>query len=318
MKKNKISRILLCRHGAIGDVIHTLPLCQYLKSKYPEAKIEYLTEKNISMLLDKYCPFIDKTWVHEKGKEKALAAEILQSGIKVDYLFNLHSSLRYFFFNLFHIRAKRFFQYKKDLRLHAAENFLATYNKSLTSYEKEPVLYVNDFQDLLKRHNLKKNDYVCLVPGVGKHRPLRAWAPKKWGSLVKNIVNSYKELKIVLLGGPDEINLVKLFENINNNQIINLINKLPLVDTAKIISQAGCLISADTGPLHLAAGLGIKVIGLYGPTCPKRFGPISNPDDVIIFQSHTVYTMDSIDAEEVISALDKLVKLNSTTQYQLS
>ena len=41
------------------------------------------------------------------------------------------------------------------------------------------------------------------------------------------------------------------------------------------------VVSADTGPLHLASALGAPVVGLFGPTDPSRNGPYS-PDDVVV------------------------------------
>ena len=40
-----------------------------------------------------------------------------------------------------------------------------------------------------------------------------------------------------------------------------------------LLAHARCVVAADSGPLHLAAALGTKVVGLYGPTDPARNGP---------------------------------------------
>jgi len=40
-----------------------------------------------------------------------------------------------------------------------------------------------------------------------------------------------------------------------------------------LLNRAKFVVSADTGPLHLASALGTPVVGLYGPTDPARNGP---------------------------------------------
>jgi heptosyltransferase-1 len=50
---------------------------------------------------------------------------------------------------------------------------------------------------------------------------------------------------------------------------------MPLLKRAKFV------VSADTGPLHLASALGAPVVGLFGPTDPSRNGPYS-PQDIVV------------------------------------
>ena len=52
-------------------------------------------------------------------------------------------------------------------------------------------------------------------------------------------------------------------------------------DLAAVLRAAAVVVSGDTGPLHLAAAVGTPVVGLYGPTDPRRNGPWS-PRDVAV------------------------------------
>ena len=40
------------------------------------------------------------------------------------------------------------------------------------------------------------------------------------------------------------------------------------------------MVGSDSGPLHLAVALGTRVVGLYGPTSPVRYGPFGQPNAV--------------------------------------
>jgi len=43
---------------------------------------------------------------------------------------------------------------------------------------------------------------------------------------------------------------------------------------AALLARCELLVSADTGPMHIAAGVGTPVVALFGPTDPRRTGPI--------------------------------------------
>jgi ADP-heptose:LPS heptosyltransferase len=48
---------------------------------------------------------------------------------------------------------------------------------------------------------------------------------------------------------------------------------MTLAELANLLKHANLFIGNDSGPMHIASACGIKVIGLYGPTNPERFGP---------------------------------------------
>ena len=67
-------------------------------------------------------------------------------------------------------------------------------------------------------------------------------------------------------------------------QFFNLTGNTSLVSLPALIKRADWVISNDSGPMHLAAALGVKVVGIFGPTDPRLFGPypLTAPSNVVI------------------------------------
>ena len=78
-----------------------------------------------------------------------------------------------------------------------------------------------------------------------------------------------------------------------------------LRELAWILQKAEVVIGGDTGPLHLADALGTKVVGLYGPTDPRRNGPYSQLQHCIDRFATTKW-MESISVEEVMNLLERV------------
>ena len=321
-------RIILCRLGGIGDVMHTLPLVKYLKNCYKQASVEYITSSYIAQLLKVSCSYLDKVWSFNKKEKAKIAKDILSNGVKVDYIFNLHTSSSFFFFNFLYIRAKKLFQYKKDNSVHAVVNFAKTFDPNLSGlYLDSKVLSMDQDSAILTSHGLNANKYICIVPGVGKVRPHRAWSIENWLSLSKKLSYYEKNLKIVFLGGKSELDLIDDFSGFGD-RAINLIGKLDLTETAKVILSSAYLISCDTGLLHLASALSKKVIGLYGPTLPQRSGPFTGDYQVFVAKDCKClggffdvkkckktseangYCMNSLDVNQIVSALSCKILVN--------
>jgi ADP-heptose:LPS heptosyltransferase len=67
------------------------------------------------------------------------------------------------------------------------------------------------------------------------------------------------------------------------------------------------VVGGDTGPLHLAAALGTPVIGLYGPTDPRRNGPYGQLDFCISEFGRTK-SMAAIRPEDVMNRIEEVVR----------
>lgn len=334
--KNHVNRILLCRSGGIGDVIQTLPLVKYLRTKYKTSNIEYLTSGEIAKLLESYCPYIDKVWVFDKNKQKQLVGEMLNyRSSNIDYFFNLHNSLTFFLFNLFYVRAKRFFQYRKNYNYHVVVNYAKIYDSSISEFdlESKTLFVTKESTELLSFYGFKNGKYICLVPGVGKARPHRAWLLENWLALSKQLTRINGGYKIAILGGKDQEKSISVLFNVGDD-LVNLVGKLSLNQTLELMSSSFLVVSCDTGMLHLASALGKKVISLFGPTDPNRFGPFTFNSKIISAKdchcigrfkdskeckigkhNSTGFCMSTITVENVLSSVQKLLNEEVDTYY---
>lgn len=58
---------------------------------------------------------------------------------------------------------------------------------------------------------------------------------------------------------------------ISENSVINLVGKLTLKETGALLSQIRFLLTNDSGPFHIARGVGCKTFVIFGPTSPGMF-----------------------------------------------
>ena len=80
-------------------------------------------------------------------------------------------------------------------------------------------------------------------------------------------------MRIVLVAAREQIAHVDEVARYLRGRAINLAGASSLLELAALLKKASLMISNDSGPMHLAAALGTPVIGLFGPTDPRRVGP---------------------------------------------
>jgi len=132
---------------------------------------------------------------------------------------------------------------------------------------------------------------IVLLPGAGKANKL--WPVERFRELASLIGP-----KALAVWGPGERELA---EKIG----ARMAPPTNLRELAWLLQKAEVVIGGDTGPLHLADALGTKVIGLYGPTDPRRNGPYHQLQHCIDRFRSTKW-MESISVEEVMMLLEKV------------
>jgi heptosyltransferase I len=307
-----MNRILVLRLSALGDVIHTIPAVAALRAALPESDISWVVEGPYAELVGivagvRAVPVRLKRWSRRpmqfrrdmRGALKAIrgcdVAIDFQGLVKSAGVGWLSRAPQRFGFDADAIReraalmfinrpvtvdrARHVVEWNMQLAEEiAGQTGLSVLHGSWSSFPDDPAG---------KLSHLKGR--IVLLPGAGK--PEKQWPSQRF----RQLVDRYGEA-VVVAWGPGEKTLA---ESIGGP----IAPETNLRELAWLLANASAVVGGDTGPLHLAAALGTRVVGLYGPTDPRRNGPYGQLDRVIDHFSGS-RTMRSIGVDEVVSCLD--------------
>lgn len=123
--------------------------------------------------------------------------------------------------------------------------------------------------DYLRANVLSGQPVIPLV--VSAANALKWWLPSKWGELNDRLnAFGWRTLLLAPHGNPhaslayESCKVPPLWPDANLRQV------------SALLDRADGVVGIDTGPLHLAAALGVPWVGLYGPTNPDVIGPYSS------------------------------------------
>jgi ADP-heptose:LPS heptosyltransferase len=112
-----------------------------------------------------------------------------------------------------------------------------------------------------------------LIFHLSTSQPKKEWPLANWADLFHRV--SRANLPVIFSTGPtarEQAQLAELRKTIPN--LPALPADLDLALFLAVLARARLFVSPDTAPLHLAAGLGVPTIGLFGPTAASRWAPL--------------------------------------------
>ena len=107
----------------------------------------------------------------------------------------------------------------------------------------------------------------------------KSWMPIRFGDLARFIHRRYG-MHSVVTWGTGELSLAEQVVEYSEGSAV-LSPMTTIRDLVAMIRQASIVVSADTGPLHIAAALKTPIVGIYGPTDPRRNGPWHKKDVIV-------------------------------------
>jgi len=113
-----------------------------------------------------------------------------------------------------------------------------------------------------------------MVPGARK--PVNRWPARRYGELASRL-----PLKTVVVGSKGDRYLAEEAVRASKGKAVSLAGKTGLKELVCIIREARFMVSNDTGPMHVAAALGVPVFALFGPANPLTTGPYGEGHTVI-------------------------------------
>jgi lipopolysaccharide heptosyltransferase II len=98
--------------------------------------------------------------------------------------------------------------------------------------------------------------------------PTKKWPVESYVKLGREIVSSGMG-QVVVIGGSEEVSGTAPF--VAERGIVNLTGKTALRQLPAVLERCSVLVAGDTGPLHAAMALGVRVVALFGPTAENQF-----------------------------------------------
>jgi ADP-heptose:LPS heptosyltransferase len=84
---------------------------------------------------------------------------------------------------------------------------------------------------------------------------------------------------VVVVGGRDDAESGEVI--VTGCGGLNLAGKTTLAETGAVIARSALLLSGDSGVLHIAVGLGIPTVSLFGPGIEAKWGPKGEGDVIL-------------------------------------
>ena len=259
-----MTRLLVVRLSALGDVIHTVPAVVALKEQFD---IDWAVEKPYRELVElvagvQAIPVSLKRWAAAPDARRAVqrfdVSVDFQGLIKSSALAWASGAKERWSFDAEAIREKPALLFVNRRVAVDQTRHVIEWNLQLAQalYPGATMSRV-DFSPFADPARYGKD--VVLLPAAG--RPEKQWPIERFQELARRIGP-----KAIAVWGPGEEELARQIG-------CRMAPKTNLRELAAVLRDAELVIGGDTGPLHLAAALGTKVIGLYGPTNPRRNGP---------------------------------------------
>jgi heptosyltransferase-1 len=301
-------RILIVRLSAMGDVIHALPAVQALREAFPSAHIGWLIEERWAELLcapgaarrgarSASRPLVDevhavklKTWGKSLFSISTLpciatvwndvrgadydAAVDLQGAIRSAVLARL-SGARAVYGAADPRESPASLWYSRKVvpnGVHVIEQNLSVVEALIGHSVEMPEMELP--RDPRAEERIAQrlaeppiDDYAILNPGAGWGA--KRWPAERYGEVARGLAKL--GLRSVLNYGPGEEELVRVAESASGGTAQAM--KCTLTELIAWTRRARIFVGGDTGPLHLAAGLRVPVVAIFGPTDPARNGP---------------------------------------------
>ncbi|MGD0883492.1 MAG: lipopolysaccharide heptosyltransferase II [Thermodesulfovibrionales bacterium] len=325
----KRKKILIIKPSSLGDIIHSLPVLNAIKRSFADAEIHWVVAKGFEGILESH-PLIKRMWVVNKDEWKEIAKvkdSLLEfrrlfrdlKAERFDYAIDLQGLLRSGIIaeasgapvrvGFKEAREGSTFFYTHTViggeDIHAVDRYLkiAAFLGCDTSEVRFPFPPAGrTLAAEVPFAGFSCGNYAVMTPGA--RGPAKRWPARRFGELASTL-----PIKTLVVGSKGDVSLAEEVVGASKGKAISLTGKTDLKGLTEIIQCARFMVCNDTGPMHIAAALGVHVFALFGPTNSLRTGPYGSNHTIVKKDMpcapcykkscKTIACMDMIKTEEV-------------------
>jgi len=297
-------KILIIKFLGFGSIIMVTPLMAGLKKNSPETEIHFLTFSD-NIPICQSIALIDRSYYLEKKSLWKFVVSSFRALYQIrkqnyDAVFNLEffSNFSLLFSALTKSKLVLCFggrhEYRKALshriisyenEMHIMDkyfNFIRSLNIEPPSEIKKLVGLIENseaaqkIRDFLDDHgvNIKEDFLVVVNINAGEMSSIRKWPLEDYQQVISFLLGK-KGVKIILIGGKEDVSYVSQLEEIlppQRDKIINFSGKISLKELISLMKISHLYLGNDSGPLHMAEACGLPNISFFGPESPKVYG----------------------------------------------
>ncbi len=286
-KDGGAGKILVIRPGGIGDAVLLFPALCELRKHYKNHTIDVLAEKRNSGIFAG-CPYIDGLLLYDRLPHETLY-RVINAGydvvIDTEQWHRMTAALSYI------TRAPERIGFETNGRsglyssniLYGQDDYEAVSFLNLVSAltgEEYEFDVTRPFLPVPGRHGalssaiaeFRKGKRAVVGIFTGATVPERRWGANNFAELAEKL--SRENIGSVLVGGETERDDSAIFKNrCTAGYLMDCIGGTTLGETAAVISEVDLFISADTGLMHIAYGVGTPTLSLFGAGIQKKWAP---------------------------------------------
>lgn len=291
------ARVLIVRLSALGDVLFALETVAALKTERPDVEIEFLVEDRFASILADHPQLASVKTVPRRDRPRWIAAVRTLRRQQYEVVLDLHGLAK---------SAVLVAACRASLKLGfaapaAREGASRAYHKALQlprplPHRAERGLYLLRVLGLsgarvppvLPRPAEPPRFWdgaaaprVVLHPGTSAFAAFKRWPAEHHAELARRLVATGHDVAISF--GPGEEELAAAVVAAAPGARLLDGRAVGLLGLAEVYRGADLVVAADTGPLHIAATAGARVVALFGPKDPRLYGPRGEQGHAVLF-----------------------------------
>ncbi len=291
-----MTELLIIKPSSLGDIVHGLQVAASLKAQVRHLRISWVVREIFAPIV-RACTAVDEVFIFERGGGAKgflrLARELRKR--RYDWVFDFQGLLRTGLLTS-RVHADRkvgrsdarefsgvFYTERVPLpeqgrRSHALEILLQFCPVLGAKPELAGSLEFREVESLRLSFADARGGGRPIVMFVDSRRAEKCWGGFK--QLTELVLREDRNRKVVWAGSS----YVHDRNAFPPAQFANVTGNTSLVSLPALIRRADWVIANDSGPMHLAAAMGVRVMGIFGPTDPRLFGPYppSRPGNVVV------------------------------------
>jgi ADP-heptose:LPS heptosyltransferase len=212
-----------------------------------------------------------------------------------------------------------------DTHAHTSDNALALVRAAMGARCEDTPEASLEIPDERRDKAIRLLEPLGRRPRVGIHvsggREVKQWPETRFRDVAEHLVRN-RDAGIVLTGSSsDRAQVDAVRAALAPERVVDLTGS-DLLTVAAVIAQLDLFVSGDTGPMHIARAVNTPIVAIFGPSDPRRYGPLGIHDSVVRLElpcspcnrirlpparciGHTPACLAGIDAALVIAAIDE-------------